>query len=276
MNKRKLLIDKQMEVFANESWSEEDLLPFSKRRDNTFGQYVANVDLILLEPFMNTIKGSTVLTICDGRGVEASYLKSNGLYVTATDLFTGHLNNAKKYGFIDKYAKQNAEELTFADEEFDWGFVKAGLHHLPRPAIGIYELLRISKKGVFILEGHDGFWLSMIREKLFPNRDWETSGNYVYRFKKREVMKICLGLDMPCFAIKTTFLPWSSAQEKIKHGSLSYKIRHLFYKCLNYFFSSQGNLFTVIIFKVMLKENQKKVLEKQGFKIIILPRNPYL
>ena len=276
MDKREVLTQLQKDYFAKGTWSREDLLPYSNRRDSTFGQFVANKELIELESFVHTLAGESAVTICDGRAVEASYLKSNGLVVTATDLYPDYLRKAFEKGDIDNFSEENAENLSYKTEEFDWGVVKAGLHHLPRPVIGIYELLRVSKKGALILEGHDGYFLRVLRKYLFRHRDWEPSGNYVYRFRRRELEKLCLALDIPAYAVKTSFLPWSRKHEDIKKNELGYSARILFYRFINCIFSSQGNNFTAVIFKIVPTKNQIKSLKKNGFHYVKLPRNPYL
>lgn len=276
MDKREVLTQLQKDYFEKGVWSPEDLLPYYKRRDSTFGQFVANKGLIELEPFVHTLAGESAVSVCDGRAVEASYLKRNGLIVTATDLYPDYLRKAFERGEIDNFSKENAENLSYKTEEFDWGIVKAGLHHLPRPVIGIYELLRVSKKGALILEGHDGYLLRVLRKYLLSGRDWEPSGNYVYRFRRRELEKLCLALDIPAYAVKTSFAPWNRRYESIRKGRLGYHARMIFYRLLNCVLASQGNNFTAVIFKIVPDEKQIKLLKKNGFRYVKLPRNPYL
>jgi len=276
MDTSEVLTQLQKDYFEKGTWSPEDLLPYYKRRDRTFGQFVANKELIELEPFVHTLAGESAISVCDGRAVEASYLKSNGLIVTATDLYPEYLHKAFEGGAIDNFSEEDAENLSYKAEEFDWGIVKAGLHHLPRPIMGIYELLRVSRKGIFILEGHDGYFLRVLRKYLFPGRDWEPSGNYVYRFRERELAKLCLSENIPAYAVKTSFLVWNRKHESIRKGELGYRVRMIFYQLLNCFFASQGNNFTAVIFKIAPAEHQIKLLKKYGFRYVELPRNPYV
>jgi len=274
MDNSEVLTQLQKDYFEKGTWSPEDLLPYYKRRDRTFGQFVANKELIELEPFVHTLAGESAISVCDGRAVEASYLKSNGLIVTATDLYPEYLHKAFEGGAIDNFSEEDAENLSYKAEEFDWGIVKAGLHHLPRPIMGIYELLRVSRKGIFILEGHDGYFLRVLRKYLFPGRDWEPSGNYVYRFRERELAKLCLSLNIPAYAVKTSFLAWNRKHESICKGELGYRVRIIFYRFLNCIFASQGNNFTAVIFKIVPQEHQIKLLKKYGFRYVKLSPNP--
>ncbi len=276
MSSENKLVELQRSSYGDQGWSDTDLLPYKLRRDKTFGQYAANVHLIALEPFVERLKGASAITVCDGRGVEASYLKQHGLTVTATDLCPQYLSMLLEKGYIDRYNGQNAEALTYTDEEFNWGFVKAGLHHLPRPWMGLYELLRVSKEGVFVLEGHDSWILGVIRRLFARGRDWEESGNYVFRFKEREIEKVCLGLDFPGYAIKKTFIPWHRVLERVIKGSLRYKILLTVHKIINYLSFGQGNCFSVVIFKKDPEADLIMILERQGFRYHKLPRNPYV
>jgi SAM-dependent methyltransferase len=271
------LVSQQLASFREEPWSETDLLPYRDRRDNTFGQYASNYHLLSLEPFVRTLSGKTAVTVCDGRGVEASYLTELGMRVTATDLCASYLQEKHERGdgVFSAFSEQNAERLSFASESFDWAMVKAGLHHLPRPLIGLYELLRVAREGVIVIEAHDGKLVRMFRALSPSTLDWEPSGNFVYRFTERELEKVCLGLDLPCFAINIAMIRWSSVQEQVKRGSLGYVLRKRLNAVLNTLIGRQGNAFCFLIFKRSPSSQQVATLRRNGFRCKFLPRNPY-
>ena len=270
------LIRRQKDAFESECWQEGDLLPYRQRRDGTFGQYVANADLIALEPFVATLAKQTVITVCDGRGVEGGFMKTFGLEATATDLSVNHLKKVWQRGDVHHFSQENAESLSFEDGSFDWGFVKSGLHHLPRPMLGIYELLRVARNGIILMEGYDGFIISKIREIWLSERDWESSGNYVYRFTRREIAKVCLALGLPMYAVKTCFLPWHRSQERYKKGTLGYRLQKMAYGWINMLFSRHGNKFSALLFKTPASETQIQLLRRSGFQVISLPSNPHI
>jgi SAM-dependent methyltransferase len=269
-------IELQRKAFQQCEWGPDGALPYAMRRDNTFGQLSSNILLIRLEKFVATLKHKAAVTICDGRGVEASYLKNSGLTVTATDLNPRLLAGMKDKGLIDDFHEENAERLSFPDDHFDWGMVKAGLHHLPRPWLGLYELLRVSREGVILIEGYDGLALRLARRWFSPHRDWEPSGNYVFRFQPREIEKICLSLSLPAFTFQTCFMPWARGQEKIPKGSLGYNARLIFYNLLNLLISKLGNNLAVVIFKHSPDDGQLLALAASGFQSRLLPMNPNL
>lgn len=50
------------------------------------------------------------------------------------------------------YREENCEALSFPSRSFDFVFCKEGLHHLARPALGLYEMLRVCRKAAIIIE----------------------------------------------------------------------------------------------------------------------------
>ena len=50
-----------------------------------------------------------------------------------TDISSNLLKEAKDIGYISKYKQENAESLSFQDDEFDYVFCKESYHHFPRP-----------------------------------------------------------------------------------------------------------------------------------------------
>lgn len=97
------------------------------------------------------------------------------------------------------------EQLPFNDNCFDYSFTAASLHHLSRPTLGLYELLRVSKYGIIVIEPNDSILTRMATFLGFAHAI-EKTGNYVFRFAKRDVIKITRSLFFDyslirCFAI---------------------------------------------------------------------------
>lgn len=104
-----------------------------------------------------------------------------------------------------KWEYQDAERLTYPDNSFDWVFVKAGLHHCCSPHWALCEMLRVSKKGIGVIEAQDsllmriaerfGFTPSYEIEPVFLSEgEWggvrnSNIPNFIYRWTKREVRK---------------------------------------------------------------------------------------
>lgn len=53
------------------------------------------------------------------------------------------------------YEVKNCENLEYESGSFDLVFCKEGLHHLARPVLGLYEMLRVCRTGVIVIEPYD-------------------------------------------------------------------------------------------------------------------------
>jgi SAM-dependent methyltransferase len=95
------------------------------------------------------------------------------------------------------YRKENCENLNLPSRSFDLVFCKAGLHHLARPVQGFYEMLRVCKKAVIIVEGYNCL-ASRILTKMNLATVYERNldiniefrDNYVFRWSKSHLQEI--------------------------------------------------------------------------------------
>lgn len=153
------------------------------------------------------------LTVGDGKfGTDAYFLQKRGLDVTASDINPSLLEIAYKEGYLKKYSEENAEKLSFENDSFDFVLCRDAYHHFPRPYVAVYEMLRVAKIGVVLIEPIDGYINSSLFEKILiflrntllkhPRHTYEDSGNYVYKVSKREFEKIALGVRLPYLAFK--------------------------------------------------------------------------
>ena len=60
-----------------------------------------------------------------------------------------------------QWQREDAENLTFEDETFDWAIEHAALHHLGSPHKGLLEMLRVSRHGIFVFEARDSALMRM-------------------------------------------------------------------------------------------------------------------
>ena len=148
-----------------------------------------------LDPLLKLYSKSEWLTVGDFYyGTDAQYLQSKGHKTVASDIDDYFLRKGKEIGYIDNFSKENVESLSFKDETFE--LCKETFHHLPRPYIGLYEMLRVSKIGIVLLEPYDrninASWpmicLEWILKKIKGemNNMYETSGNYKYPLSRRD------------------------------------------------------------------------------------------
>ena len=170
------------------------------------------------------------LTVGDHYGHDAKRLKQHGIRnLTVSSLATGALEEAVKLGEVTNYLSLNAECMDLPDRSFDYVLCKESLHHMPRPYLAIYEMLRVARKGAFFIEPSDPIidWLgptaqSPLTREFYPDRivgssvryrdrdgqevfnkftDWWEDGpfNYVYTMSSREIKKIALGHGLPSY-----------------------------------------------------------------------------
>lgn len=95
------------------------------------------------------------------------------------------------------YERQNCEHVCLPSGSWDLVFCKAGLHHLARPVLGLYEMLRVCRRAVIIQEPFNSALGRMFR-RLNLNSVYESHGegnrdgrcNHVYRWSSRELRSL--------------------------------------------------------------------------------------
>jgi SAM-dependent methyltransferase len=172
------------------------------------------------------------LTVGDSFGRDSQILTYKGVKtVVASNLDARNLDMAHKSGVVGDFLEINAESINLPDGSFDYVLCKESLHHMPRPYLAIYEMLRVCRKGVFFIEPQDSVidWPigksdfhrvsvphDLLEEKVSFRKngteeeivsrfiDWYEDGafNYVYTFSKREIRKLALGMGLPFFGFK--------------------------------------------------------------------------
>jgi ubiquinone/menaquinone biosynthesis C-methylase UbiE len=244
----------------------------------------------MLDPLIETYPKARWLTVGDGRfGGDAKYILDKGCEAMATDISDTLLKEAKESGHITDYRKENAEALSFGDEEFDFVFCKESYHHFPRPMIALYEMLRVASKGVVLIEPNDvvitDSFTKILYKKvtgiikclLLRQRDessygFEKVGNFIFSLSRREVEKAALGLNLHTVA-------FHGINELLSENNASYKKfkRKILIHNIKERLGLVGNdLLVAVIFKVQPSEDVIRNLVKQGYTIVNLPKNPFI
>lgn len=155
---------------------------------------------------------SSWLTVGDGRfGEDARQLAAMGAQdVTASDICDTALKRAHELGLLTKYSKENAEQLSFANGHFDYVLCRDSYHHMPRAPLALYEMLRVARQGVVLIEpqdpGIDPPMLFSDTERLW----FEAGGNFVYSLSRRELLKMAHGLSLHSVALKNVNDYWKA------------------------------------------------------------------
>ncbi len=199
------------------------------------------------------------------------------------------LTVAKERGFIEKYKAENAESISFAEDTFDFVFCKESYHHFPRPAVAFYEMLRVSRKGVVLIEPQesskkilnflkDGFkkWIRKDKTNLF-----EESGNFIYRINIKEIVKMMTALNYKVVASKKFNDFYFSKYSECQSNKFSYPFLVTKFGCFIQNVLGKLNLVDfggacVIVFKEVPPENLLVELRKNNFRVHLLPQNPFL
>lgn len=259
-----------------------------------------------LLPILTNYPNASWLTVGDGKyGTDANYLLGFTPNVLATDIAEDCLKMAKESGFIPNYKIENAEKLSFEDNTFDFALVKEAYHHFPRPSIALYEMLRVSKKGIVLIEPNDPnaqipqkfsvrqsfFWFIQSiknkikkllgRESYYSMGNYEPVGNFVYSISEREIEKVALGLNYDLVAFKginDDYIEGVEYELLKDHGpkyqTLLNTIQNEDKKV------KEGKriygIITAIIFKEMPDESCMKSLMDAGYSVTKLSKNPYI
>ena len=281
--------------------SEESKVEVIRKRkstnDNNVFNWLQNIFFSCLNPL--TTSPQRWLTVGDAYGFDAHHILSyKNQEVHASDLNSDFLQLAKQEGVITNYSSENAEMLSFSDDSFDYVFCKEAYHHFPRPYAALYEMIRVSKKGIVIIEPQDPiskmpFLLFMtnllkyihpsLANKFWKNRfSYESVGNYVYKVSEREFEKFAAALNCPIIAFKeinpnfyypgaehtkTEFLNSKFLKIKFKKAILDFLVKVKLVP---------SQTLCTVVFKSAPDPSTLKNLKASGYRIEHIPPNPYL
>jgi SAM-dependent methyltransferase len=242
-------------------------------------------------PLLQFCKQTTWMTVGDGRfASDAHFLRPHVASVTATSISGSTLVKAKERGWVDHVSEENAERISFADDSFDFVFCKESYHHLPRPAIGFYEMLRIARVGVVLIEPMEQGWSPLLGLKRMIKRLlrhdhaydlFEPSGNFVYRININDLTKNLTSLNYSTLAWKGMNTFWYAGFDRAPKSGFS--LARLGSRCgilaqdiaCSLRLLSPG-VASVMCFKAKPDDHWLDALRTARFHIIHCPTNPYL
>lgn len=250
----------------------------------------------LLTPFLEAHTGARWLTVGDGRyGNEAYYLLARNAEVTASDISDTLLKEANASGYIKDFRKENAEALSFGDSAFDYILCKESFHHFPRPMVALYEMLRVARTAVVLIEPCDLFVEATVPQLLFRRvlnivkrlaglpkgrHRFEEVGNYVYCVSRRELEKVAMGLNYRAIAFRglNDWYEERVGSEKAEAGNALFQkvrliifVQDLLVKLKLY----RPGYLVAAIFKEAIPEGLRDSLFRERYDLIDLPRNPH-
>lgn len=169
-----------------------------------------------------------------------------------------------------EWSFQDAENLTFKDNTFDFSIVSLGLHHCSSPHRALLEIYRVARNGLLLLEPYDNF-LTRLGVRLKIGQDYEHAAvfysgcsfggvknseipNFIYRWTEREIRKTIYsfapyGMHTFRFIYKMK-IPW--VQLKGRKNKLSfYSVRCSLpiLRAFSWLFPKQCNNFGAVVLK---------------------------
>lgn len=278
--------------------SKRKLIGDSWKSRNTLDSFAHDKQRKVFLKILKLYQNPTLLTLGDGRyGNDAKYFIENGIKTHASDIADKLLAIANENGFINDFSKQNAEDLSFGNEQFDFIIIKEALHHCPRPQLAISEMLRCSRIGIFISEPRDIFidstWFSKIifsiykvlKKRDYPKHVYETVGNYTFTFSEREIEKASLSLQFHNIAFKSIntsqipgmeFVDLNSKKPQDKRKIRFWKFKVRLFDLLTSLGLMKSLVISSVIFKDKPSQKLKNQMKKDGWLFPDLPRNQYL
>lgn len=173
-----------------------------------------------------------------------------------------------------EYKVENAENLSFADNEYEYVIAHAVIHHVSKPHSMLVEMYRVASIGVLCLEARDSLLMRIMQRLGFAETyeiAWVHSyaggggqnnsyiPNYIYRWNEREVEKTIKSYD-PCVHHKFHY-KYGTSINGISESDKFYKVKLSILKTLLPFqwlftklFKKQQNLFAFYIEKPKLPE----------------------
>jgi SAM-dependent methyltransferase len=257
-----------------------------------------------IDPFLRHQPAGRWLTVGDGRfGNDAHFLQRRGITVHASDVDDTLLRIGAQQGLISSFSAENAEALRFPDASFDYVFCKEAFHHFPRPWIALYEMLRVARHGVILIEPGDT-WIeragrspaghlvealkdgarAVLRRAPRPRHRFEQIGNYVFSLSPWECEKVQLGLHQrhlawcglnDCYIKGVEFCPitgGSDADERLRQRLF----RNLRRQDLLSRITGCWGLQVMVLFRQEPASELLQDLRQSGWTTRELPRNPYL
>ncbi|CAM4403830.1 Methyltransferase domain-containing protein [Pedobacter westerhofensis] len=285
--------------FPTEELKKDYFQKFKGSDQNTINNWLQKILFSCVDPLLSASVASW-LTVGDAYGLDAHYICNNSSdhSAHASDLNSDFLEVSQKEGFVNSYSAENAEKLSFENNSFDYVLCKESYHHFPRPYMAVYEMLRVAKKGVVIIEPQDPISkmpallfmkniLSAIGDKtagkIWKNRfSYEPVGNFVYKVSEREFEKLAAGINLPFVAFKKInpnfyFKGAETAPAKSSNPQFrKLKFRKSIFDTLVKLGLICSQALGTIIYKEMPSEEEILQLEAAGFHTVKIPANPYL
>ncbi|MBF0454247.1 MAG: class I SAM-dependent methyltransferase [Magnetococcales bacterium] len=118
------------------------------------------------------------------------------------------------------YCESSLESLSFPGRSFDLVVCKETLHHLSRPVLGLYEMLRVCRHGLFFIEGNLTLLTKLLRKTKIGSsyeENWSISkgrvrDNFVFKWDPDFVVEILRSYYLESGFSATFYDMWYSSR----------------------------------------------------------------
>jgi len=265
-------------------------LPLCVSKPNSVDAWLHHRALNLVLPILAAYPKATWMTVGDGKyGSDAYFLRGHGADVLSTSLTDHTLSIAEQKGLIDRFRCENAERICANDESFDFVLCKEAYHHFPRPPIAFYEMLRVARQAVILIEPREGAGRLLNHMKQYIKRRvrgvastlFERGGNFIFRVNEKEVVKMMAALNhgvVFCKRFNTFYHPRLAVatMSSVSLPGILTRLAIAIQDVLSVLRLLDYGGTCVMVFKEMPCERLQQDLRRQGFQIMAVPANPYL
>lgn len=248
-----------------------------------------------LSPLIENNPDADWLTIGDSGGDAFWLSQHHAKRVVASSLTVHQLRSLSAKGFLRdiEIRALDAHRLDVPDETFDFTICKEAYHHFERPAVAVYEMLRVSRKAVVLLCepccSDRWYPLDSLKRALkialrtgtgCSNPEFEKSGNYVYGLSLKETTKIATALQIgPLLHVHVSDFWVPAVASRDRSDVLAKTVMHAAIGTQNLLSGahlvSWGKI-SIILFKSSPSSSTLNSLKRAGLRQTPVPRNPYI
>jgi SAM-dependent methyltransferase len=153
-----------------------------------------------------------------------------------------------------RFEYANAEHLPFAPASFDLVFCKESLHHLARPVLGLYEMLRVCRRAAVFVEPWSCALVRLLdRVGVTTRYEHDQRGNpserdnFVYRWTRRQLESLLCSLYLESGYELDLTVGWLSTRAQVRPPRWVRRLAALGGHLASRLPGARGNFATVLI-----------------------------
>ena len=206
------------------------------------------IDLLRRENI--SLDGKRVLIVGCGIGTDIYYLRRYAdPKIYGTDISPENISITRKFFPLEGAEVADTEALPYPDDHFDFALVCDSLHHMARPYLGIYEMLRVAKEGIGIIEPHECA-LTRLAMRVGLMHEYEEAGNYVLTFNRRDLTRLVKSFHLDAGATSLFATDFGLFERlPLALRRLLFPVFRMGTAILNGIVPGQGNVFVGAVFK---------------------------